>query len=171
MRVWCALFVAVGCAAPRPPASPASPAPVRASASSACATDHGYVVRVTPEVADGTCASSRHRQPGPNGTAVDVTSAQPDNCGPASLVAILANCTDHPVHVGDVRVEVHGRTPEASGYTLAETELLPGNVARIPVRTRGVGDLTVTFALEHDGRRELAEGHAHVRLATTVIDE
>ncbi|NOU26350.1 MAG: hypothetical protein HOO96_00465, partial [Polyangiaceae bacterium] len=133
--------------------------------------DRGYVVRLTPEVADGTCVSSRRRQPGPSGTAVDVTSAQPDNCGPASLVAILANCTNHPVRIGEVRIEVRGRTPDASGYALAETEVLPGNVARVPVRTRGVGDLTVTFALEHDRRRDLAEGHARVRLASTVIDE
>jgi hypothetical protein len=171
MRVWCALLVAFGCTAPRPLTSPASPAPVPTSPSSACAADRGYVVRVTPEVADGTCLSSRHRQPGPNGTAVDVTSVQPDNCRPASLVAILANCTHHPVRIGDVRVEVRGRTPDASGYALAETEVLPGNVARVPVRTRGVGDLTVTFALEHDGKRELAEGHARVRLASTAIDE
>lgn len=169
MRVWCALFVVSGCVAPPAPASAPSPAPVRPSTASACATDRGYVVRVTPEVAEGTCVSSRRRQPGPNGTLVDVASVQPDNCVPSNLVAILANCTDHPARIGEVRIEVRGRTADASGYALAETEVLPGKLARVPVRTRGVGDLTVTFDLEHDGHRELAVGHARVRMASTTI--
>lgn len=169
--MWCALFVAFGCGAPRPPASAPSPAPARPTTANACAAARGYVVRVTPEEAEGTCVSSRQRRPGPNGSVVDVASAPPDHCGPASLVAILANCTNHSALIDDVRIEVRGRTADASGYLLAETELLPGDVTRVPVRTRGVGDLTVSFTLEHDGQRQVAQGHARVRLVDTTIYE
>lgn len=168
MRVWFAWVAAIGCAAPRAAVPLASP-PARAP--SACTASERYPVQVLPEVADGTCTSAVRRLAGPEGRVLDVASASPDGCGPAMLVATLANCTDRPVRLGDVRVEVRGRTPDASGYTLAETDVLPGAVARVPVRTRGVGDLTVTFDVEHDGRHEHVAGHARVRRTVTTTYE
>ncbi len=177
------LFVAsVGCGHASTPArpqehggtaalAPRADTPPSAPNVAPCGTTRGYVVDLSPQVADSVCTSSRQLVRASDGTKVDIEATPVDNCGAAAFVAVLRNCSDRSVSIDDVAIDVVGRRPDLSGYVLAESTVPPGREARVPVRTLGVGEVTVTFRLHHDGANELARGHARARLVSTTVYE
>ncbi len=119
---------------------------------------------ITPDVAEFTCVGTVRRTRLPNGPTVLSGDNGVDDCGRAELAVVLRNCSNDAIDVDEALVRVEGPDEDGEGVLLGE-RLLPGGHLRIVAEPRGIGEVTVTFAVQRVGssKLELPVGRARIR--------